>query len=236
MKQTDRTEQTLTDAAALSAIEGSHRAQLKRELQDWTSRAKEDVTMSDGGRRKRVAFAICGVLIFAVACVTTTYTVWHYRLWGEKITMKEPQDVARTIFTALQEEDFAPVEALFPTKAQLASVFPADHPIITQYDILETKLKQDFDRCLTDFPSLADAVLLQINGDYGELPMPADPSKMMRAFDNAHMFVQVGDLVYDIKLDEILEIDGAWWIIELPGEYGTAPPKSIDEVRELQGQ
>lgn len=229
MDQHDQTEQTLINGSILKAIEGPHRERLKRELLERASRKGEDRKMWNS--RRTFAYVACVLLLVSVAGATGTYVFMHINTGRPAITMREPVQVAEQVFTALQTDNFSLVEDLFPSKNALASIWPGDSPFVTRYDELKAKLRREFDQCLIDYPGLADAELVRVDGDYGVLPPTPGSPEGAACFDNAHLFVRIGDLVYDIKLDELFQIDGVWYLVELPGKRGARPPKPIDAIR-----
>ena len=229
MQQNDQTERALDGASALRAVEGPHRERLKHELLRRASSKQEDRKMRPG---KIAVYATCMLLMLGAAGATSKYVFLHWNTGRPDITMQEPIDVAGAVLAALQKNDFSIVEGLFPPKSELASVFSVDSPFVARYDELKAKLRDEFEQCLIDYPGLANAKLVRVDGDYGELSASPDVLEQAEFFDNAHIFVQIGDLVHDIRLDELIKIRGAWYLVELPGKAGAVPPMSIDMIPE----
>jgi len=138
-----------------------------------------------------------------------------------------PVALALDVFQALKSGEYAVVEKRFPPKEALASVFPAESPFIIRYSELKEKLAGEFEQCRIDYPILSNSELVRVEGFFVTITSPA--GKEIAAYDNAHLYVQSDGMVYDIKLDELLRIDGVWYLVELPGKEGAGTPKPISQ-------
>ena len=227
MEMKDETTKRLGAGSGLSAIEGSHRERLKRALLERAASHQEEKKMRLG---KIAIYAASILLMLGAAGATGRYVFLRMNTGRPEVTMQEPIAVAETVLAALQEQDFSMVEGVFPSKDLLASAWPPDHPFVARYDELKTKLRAEFDQCLADYPDLAGAKLVRVDGDYGEGPTSEKERSPVEFFDNAHFFLQIGDLIYDIRLDELVKLGDAWYLVELPGTNGAMEPISLDQL------
>lgn len=131
---------------------------------------------------------------------------------------KSPEELARVFVTALSTGDVETAWRLYPTREEVLKTFAA--PEARQmYDSHFPALEQGLEAVAKQ---LRGAAFVRWNPKYSGEPTTLEPGKMfgpvklavsVQMLDNTHVIVRLGEQERDLKLDEMIRIDGAWRLL-----------------------
>jgi len=153
---------------------------------------------------------------------------------------KTPEELAKLTVAALSKGNVAAARQLYPTREEFTKNF-ANADAAGMYDSYSPMLDESLKACAEQ---LRGAEYVRWNPRFSREPVTVAPGQSVgvislavgaQAMDNTHVVIRLNGKEHDLKLDEMMRLDGAWRMFSIPEFSSGGESQTLDQERTETG-